>query len=488
MRSIPGYAGGKIAPAKPPSRLTCEELQRKFANRSSKFWAEQRSNLNLVARSRKIDREIYTELKTELRDILVLGILNYPQTLANIGITSEMSLEEKKSELDLNKIFNPSEEEKKFLSKCALNAIKARKQNWQWRISQEAQEKQEEGWHPFFVTLTVDPKKTGPGKKYESPEELWRKGREWQLFVRSLAKMVADVMEVPPPNKPPYTPQSEFVTYAGVIEHGKSREHHHGHFIIWLRAIPPHWGVDPNLGRSPETSTNNECLPMRTFWEWSQPSRSTCHYFRTVNDIWKTEYKFCNPVVKDEKTGKIAPMRIAPAYVAGAYITKYLQKEHKQWKHRMKATRNLGMTRLKSIMRQLPEQVIEALSWRPEKSSTNTSLMTIHSVPLGLLRSEAKQIHFYNQWRARRLDFQDLTRNSSESFRKMLISVQAGARPHRMSSSDFYEWVSKHLPDQKGYSKSRLLAAHALMAGFYPRRKSTPKDHTQLGGNQIGYT
>ena len=81
---------------------------------------------------------------------------------------------------------------------------------------------------------------------------------------------------------------------------------------------------------------------MRTFWKWSSPDLSPALYFRTIGDIWEKAYNFVLPL----KDGR--PMKISIPRVAGHYITKYLSKEHKEWHHRMKATRNLGMKTLKA--------------------------------------------------------------------------------------------------------------------------------------------
>ena len=462
-------------------------MDQSTVNKHRSYWETMRNNLHLVNKA-EIDESTINIIRAELSDILDSGILTYPQTLSQLGIEPGMSLIEKKEELGIKKITRQKTfEEKKFLEDCAVKAHVCRQSNWAWRIAEEAEQKQKDGWHPFFVTLTVDPKKT-------DPEKLWREGREFRKYIRRLVNIVCDELGHPPAHKRvirnkkiiwDYRRESDYVTYAGVIEHGKSRAHHHGHFIIWLRRIPASWTSCPNAGiRNPANRTKNICLPMCTYWNWSGHCPETgkplspALYFRTVGDIWETKYNFVLPL----KDGK--PMKVSTTRVAGVYITKYLSKEYKEWHHRMRATRNLGVVRLKKIIKQMLPTVVEALTWRAESSSLNNSLMMTHTVPLGLLRSEAKQINFLNMYKAKRLDLTRLLRSNYGIFSKMLWSVRNGQRPDRMDSSDYFDWVGRLLPAQEGYCKKKLIAAHCAIANYYPVERRMPPP-TKLGGNEI---
>ena len=487
---------GKRSKAKSKkSKLTLDEIQEKFSRKSAAYWAQMRTNLKLAHRSEYVSEATIDAIRSELSDILDSGILSYPQTLEEVGISPGMKLEEKKVQLGIDpKKYVHSEDEKKFLKAMENMAEVSRKSNWSWRIGEEAEEKQRNKWHPFFVTLTVDPQKCDgverilrSGRKlqpYESPEELWKKGREFRRYIRDLATMVAREVGDNPPHKPPYKPEYDYVTYAGVIEHGKSREHHHGHFIIWLRAIPSGWKLCPNRGiRDKSKRTKNECLPLRTYWPWSLPGLSPALYFRSVSDVWSTEYRFALPL--DERTGE--PMRVSTPRVAGNYITKYLSKEHKQWHHRMKATRNLGKKKLRQILRETDSSVVKALTWRALSSKLNLLLMQIHTVPLGLLRSEAKQQDYLNQFKHKNLDLTELLTSNYDVFTRMLTSVQNGARPDRMDSLEFYDWLAGLLHGQKGYCEVKQICAHTYIGQEYPPIKKVTQ-HVKLGGNEIGYT
>lgn len=461
-----------------------DDIQRGFANKSRDYWASMRTNIGLMSRSDIVDCNAIEMLREELKDILDSGILTYPHTLQQYGLKPGMSLDERKKQF---RIFSEPRYRHKYedlmLQDLAQKAELSRKTNWSWRVGEEAKEKQALGWHPFFVTLTIDPKKAT--QMNTDPKTIWSEGREFRKYIRRLVNIVCKELGHKPAHKPPYRPESDYVTYCGVIEHGKSREHHHGHFIIWLRAIPASWRVCPNKGIAPEYRTRNECCRMSTEWKWSSydpatgKSLSPSLYFRSVGDVWETQYNFALPL----KDGK--PMKVSTPRIAGSYITKYLSKEHKEWHHRMKATRNLGMNTLKRKLRELPPVVVEALTWRAKESSLNLSLMRTHSVPLGLLRSLAKQEHYLNQFRSRQLDLKTLLTVNTEIFIKMLSSARLGARPDRMDSSEFYDWVGKLLPDQIGYSRQRLITAHAALSTTFKPEKNVVQ-HVKIGGNNIG--
>jgi hypothetical protein len=444
-----------------------------------------------------VDENLIDKLRNELGDILDSGILSYPETLSQVGLQPEMTLQERKKILEVDSSYTYREDEKVFLKDMANKAISMRKANWTWRISEEAEEKNKLGWYPFFVTLTIDPKvcdgkerkvKSFFGKErvlpgYTDPKDIWTEGREFRRYIRDLADVVCTEMGHKL-CRHSNVPESEYVTYAGVIEHGKSRQHHHGHFVIWLRSIPSRWRVCPNAGIiRPENRVNNTCAPMCTLWPWSVPRLSPALYFRTVNDVWEREYNFVLPL--NPKDGN--PLKVSVPRVAGFYITKYLQKGHKEWKHRMKATRNLGMNRLKKVISRLSQEKVEALTWRPENSDLNLSLTRTHSAPLGLVRSLAKQRLYLLKFLQNQMDLKMLLTSNSDAYKMMLSSVRSGARPDRMHSSEFFDWIGQFLPEEEGYCRDKLIKAHSSLVLYFPPQ-SRDVNHVKIGANKRGYT
>ena len=456
------------------------EVKLASPNYVSQYWAQQRTNAQLLSRSETPESTLDAYL-AELEHILESSILIYPQTLLDLDLTSDLTYKEKKEALGLS-IAPPvqSLKEKRFSEFLERKALAGRKAAWNWRIAQEVEEKQKAGWYPFFVTLTLDPSLVE--KEYESTLDFWQKGREWRRWLRSLVKVVCDELGHPPAHKRtklwPYRPESNYLTYVGVIEHGKSREHHHAHVLVWLREIPDSWKQDPNRYiANPKKRINRRCRELETKWKWSRSGLSPANYFRCKGDVWSM-LGHGYPV--DEKTGK--PVIVGGPRQAASYVTKYLQKEHKEWKHRIKATRNLGMLTIKKQIEKLDNQTVEALTYRPENQNHLHSVSMIHGVPVGLVRSIATQIDFSRKLKSEKLSYQDLMNSNCGVYIKMLKSVQDGARPDRMHSLDFYDWVCRHLPGQKGYSKDRLIEAHEKLRELFPR-KNIHINSIVLGGN-----
>ena len=156
-------------------------------------------------------------------------------------------------------------------------------------------------------------------------------------------------------------------------------------------------------------------------------------------------------------------------------------------KHRVRATRNLGMNPLKQKLWEMSPDLLEALTWRPINSRLHHFLNSIHSVPLGLLRSEAKLILFYRNFLSGLLDYQKVMKRSCNGYQKMLSSVRTGQRPSKMPSGDCYDWVSQHLHVPAEYCERTMLQAHQLLSEQFPR-DTVRVTSTVFGGNQIGST
>jgi len=208
-------------------------------NKAMQFWATMRSTNHLFQKSNLPTESDKAQLENQLRDILGKRKITYPQTLRRYGIGHETPYETKKILLGVDFQGHNQEyiiNEIKFLQFMNNKASQAQKGNWSWRIKQEAEQKQEAGWYPFFVTLTIDPKKCDGRQHYDynqlelpiynSPRELWEKGREFRKYIRRLANVAALELGHPPPHKKNkqfgYRPESDYITYAAVIEHGKS--------------------------------------------------------------------------------------------------------------------------------------------------------------------------------------------------------------------------------------------------------------------------
>ena len=450
--------------------------------RVEQFWAEMRSTAYLFSQSVLPTSEQATQLISELGDILGKRIITYPSVFKEFGIGATTTYKQKKMLLGLDREVDHVEfnaNEIRFVRFMLNKAADTRKANWCWRITQEAEQKQEDGWYPFFVTLTVDPKQT-------DPEKLWKEGREFRKYIRRLVNVVCSELGHPPAHKKTkefgYRPESDYLTYAGVIEHGKTQEHHHAHIMIWMREIPSNWKVDPNGGRLPQYRTERECRHMRQYWPWAIASQKPALYFRSKGDIWS---KLGHVTPNDKETGK--PIKINPVAAVGNYVTKYMQKGNKIWHHRMKCTRNLGMQKIQRLINSLDQKTLEALSWKPKTSHQLRSVSSIHSVPQGIIRSLAKRKIFAIRYQSESMDLRTLMKTNYAHYRKMLRSVRDGARPDRMPSAEFYDWVQSFLPEETGYCEERLLDSHRLLGYDFPRGIFAVPP-TVIGANEIGFT
>lgn len=448
--------------------------ERTAANKAAAYWAQRRTDLTLMERSTKCTDLDISALEEELTHILELGNLIYPPTLERIGLEPNLSYSERRARLGLRATeYAPTRHEIDFHHRMKELTTNARQAEWKWRIANHAEEYQALGWYPFFITLTVDPNR-------HDPEQIWKEGRAFRKYIRSLVNIVCKELGHAPAHKT-NTPESCYVTYVGVVEHGKSRQHHHGHFLVWMREIPASWKRCPNapIG-NPQARNRRECLQLRPYWKYSLPGLSKALYFRSIGDIW-SRLGFCHPL----KDGK--PVKIGTPRQSGGYVTKYLGKDHKEWRHRVKATRNLGKHKLLKLMQTLPAGTVEALTWRPLLSSQNHLVKMTHTVPLGLLRRTAKQERFFRDFRERSMDLKTLISKATVGFQRMLGSVRAGVRPERMPLPEFYDWVSAHLPATTGYCDKRLIEAHELLRELFPVDRRTP-ERVSIGGNVSGYT
>ena len=474
--------------------------------KEEQFWAEMRSTAYLFNKGMYATPIRRLRLQQQLGDILGKRITIYPPVFRELGITEETPYRIKRE--ILTRSFDqppPDHSEVRFAVFMANKAAQAAKANWSWRITQEAEQKQLDGWYPFFVTLTVDPKKCcgqvhefkGRQVSYNSVQELWTTGREFRIYIRNLARMVAQLEGHPPPHKAErgygYRPESDYVTYAAVLEHGKTQEHHHAHLMLWLKNIPSHWKIDPNEGRLPGYRYERECVPLRTYWPWCIESQKPALYYRTKGDIWSTlghvtptdgrkETKNGTP---NKNYGK--PIKINSVEAVGNYVTKYMQKGTKAWHHRMKCTRNLGLKKIHETIQSLELSQLVPLSWKPKNSSQLHSVSLIHSVPQGLLRSIAKRKIFSLQWEDRLLELTTLMKTNYDHYTRMLKSVRDGARPDRMPSLEFYDWVQSFLPVEKEYCETRLMESHELLREKFPKPVIKINPIVQ-GGNNIGFT
>jgi len=446
------------------------------ANKVRKYAAEMRTNIELMRKSRVVSAIDLHQSHNEVLHNLEQTFLNYPNAMSK-HIPPNTPLAERKNLLEIE--FKPREfdEDVYKFEKMTQEAARLQRQaNWVWRVGQAAERFDHYNWFPFFITLTLDPTKVEE-RLGITTEQFWKETNHYTKWKRDLADLSARLMGHKLPRHSGIS-ESQYAQFFGVLEHGASREHHHMHVLVWLRAIPESWKKCPNAHiRTPEFRKNQRCLPLETYWPWANPKNRPALYFRHINDIW-SRHGFCTPILK--KTGKA--LNLYPAHRAGSYCAKYLGKDTKEWNHRVRATRNLGLQWIIDLMCRIHTRRLEALTWRPRSYNLSISLQTTHTVPHALVRSLAKSILFSREWVEKSLNWEQVMDQRYDGFLQMLMSVRNGAKPHRMGLRQRYDFATEHLPEPSGYCEKRLTAAHKSLAFI------SPVNHVRQRTSMIGNT
>jgi hypothetical protein len=330
-----------------------------------------------------------------------------------------------------------------YLSEGAADARKAK---WCYRLGTANAELLEAGWYPFFVTLTA----TEYPWPYRSKEELFQ-SRALELYRRRLCDeaIKACGVSIREGRKDP----SAFFRYSMVIEHGKSRSHHHSHMLCWFRDVPESWKVDPNLGR--DDARYHECFLAKRFWPYGW---CTFDYFRCQGDPW-SELGFVVPA-------KVKSLR--SPYKAGAYLMKYMKKEDKQWSHRMKTTRNLGLESLRKFVQTMDNKSLRIVTQVPRSYVVKRKMSEKCNVPLCLLRSEARREIWERLWISTR-SIELRTLRSYNIYKAMRASVAKCLRPWELSLPERHAWLLRCLdPASVARCDREWVDVHDLVCSEFP--------------------
>jgi hypothetical protein len=402
-------------------------------------FAKIRTDLAMLDRSSTINDDERHAIKTDIwsdlaelfeGDLGPSNIIYPPPSLDRIGVTADMSYDQKKALFGLNdRCSKGTSAERRFQRYLQDNAAASLSQNWIWRLGEAAEELKE--WYPFFVTLTVDP------KRYDS-EALWKDGTAWRNYVRQLA-VVAMKASGLSRSEIKKTSNRDYLQYMATIEHGKSGHHNHCHAIVFLKNIPDTWKRDPNGHR--QRAVNRRCPPLETYWPYCDPQQRPALYFWFLGCKWqKLGHKI--PLLKNGEG-----LKLLPATCAGAYCAKYMAKEKKQWFHRVKATHKLGLSRITKHLSTMALEHLEMLARRPPTYELNLIRQKILTVPSGLLKSLTK-IEIYKRT-YRNMSLKELIEVRPSAYGAMLKSVNNGLKPWRMASKELYDWLLSVLPPEK---------------------------------------
>lgn len=306
---------------------------------------------------------------------------------------------------------------------------------WQWRCEEAARAALADGWYIMFGTYTVDPKITD-SMGLASRDDLWKKTPAWDRFVKRFKTETADACgygRKPAKWPPGYT----FFQYFAVVEHGASREHPHVHALWFCKEIPEHWKTDPNEGLPESLRFETDIRPASALWPYGREKRTIG---LLVGGSWFAE-NWDPPI--DERTGKL--YRIGTVAAVAAYVGKYMTKgETKQWNHRVKATKSLGLGRLISALERTESKaMLMLLSKRPAEYKVALQLQSMTAVPLALVREKSKRelqrrLHFSRTPQARGLLRKIWAKKKSTFYFDFMNSVKDGQPPWKLSKEQRY--------------------------------------------------
>lgn len=318
----------------------------------------------------------------------------------------------------------------------ATSQERKRANEWTFRFGEEAWHMAQLGWYGLFVTLTVDPKAHDPYEIMQNARYL----RDWRY---RMAEIVRKTLGVRPPGRGG-PPRASYFRSALVIEHGKSRHHHHCHGLIWVRALPDEWLKDPNEGRP--IPDEDEIRGFRHTWPYGE--QKSFRALRHDGDPY-TKLGWQWPLVNGRPLDRFAPESV------GCYLGKYLGKDHKQWNHRVKCTRNLGLTTLRQALEGLRLSTLWSATRRNMTLATRSGSLESR-LPTSLRRSEATRM-LISRLLVSRIGRQRMLipwamRPKDGSYSAMQESVRRGARPWSMDGEQLWEWLTDVLPPPGGRS------------------------------------
>lgn len=441
---------------------------RRAARAHEEYWTRIRSDLALCERSESVSEAymlstVGPELE-RLHDTLeydtpILGLLKqfYPPSLRRIGLEPEMSLEKRKAILGLSPKWVEEDKQIIELQRWLHAGVKKKQASWwNFRAGEAARFYGDLGWFPFFITLTVDPKR-------HDPVQLWREDKAWAKYIKTLARVSMTACGVSA-KKQRYLSNRNYIAYFGQLEHGKSGNHHHAHLLVWFRNIPDSWKMDPNWHLHGEVATNRRCPPLESFWPYCDPAQRPGIYFWHQDCVWQ---HMGHKIPVDEKSGHGLKL-LAPEF-AGGYLSKYMSKEDKPWWHEAKATHGLGLERLTRHLKQTSTKGLIQLA-RFKEPDLRHLIQTTISVPDGLLRLHAKTEIYCRTYP--KMTLEQLTQAKQKAWPEMARSVKAGLKPHRMRSEAFSLWLQDVLPQETNeYCEEAFFEAFEPFAMTFNKRR-----------------
>ena len=464
-----------------------------------KFFKERAHDIRLMEKSEAVSAPVVRQAKIELRDLFeeakcakkseptsILENYMSPEklpTFHRLGLKSDMSLQERKSALKIDpwnkdvrtpwhvQLDDNLETFRKAMTKSA----------WTFRVGQLAEEYGlNRQWFPFFVTLTVDEHRLDPTKgEYQQNKAAFMKdGRAIKEWLRQMAEvsMEADGLNWRQRQK---ARRAEYFQYVRVYEAGKTGQHLHCHILMFLKAVPQAWKIDPNANLRGSNCTERRCKAAEGYWPYAAPQNRAVMHFRFANDIWT---KLGHKWPADPVTGK--GIDVMPATASGGYLAKYMGLEEVPGK-RVGASKNAGMSGLRSFVDGLTVQELETCTANIPDFAVKAAMQHNSTVPWPLVRYLAsvrqRREAFTN------MAFDELIKPPPDYYKSMLHRTKKAEKAKAekrkpeppiwrlRTREELHNWFQECMPQERGVDPQRVADLVLKIAGQFPTaRKSSP--------------
>lgn len=447
-------------------------------NEMDKSYVFFRSSYNLLQKNKKNYKgiRILASLENLLRNSVLATTKQIQFTLKQlikIKLGPDQSYIQRKEVLGIE--YNPpggTEEEKKLQEKAAqyleAGGKKTRQQEWQFRLTHALTQTIEAGWFPLFGTYTVDPKTLPPGCL--DRDQLFKEYPIWDRFIKKVKTECAEACGYG--RRPADWPiGNTFFRYFAILEHGKSGAHPHVHVIFMMKGVPSIWKIDPNANNRHRF---NRDIPHASAL-WTHGAQRTTFGILCVGSWFTANWK--RPLDKNLK-----PVKIGAVAAVACYVCKYMQKgETKQWHHRVKATKLLGLEDLRKKIQSVPNKAnLLSMATRPSEYQLMHRLQTMTEVPLTLIRRLASlelktRLYTSSKLRAEKYLTMLWTRPPKNFYTAFMLSVEDGVRPWKMSSQERYSSCTRMLEEVPltVHCEARMTAFIKWITEHYPRRYSS---------------
>ena len=353
-------------------------------------------------------------------------------------------------------------EESAVASSFETTEVHIRRSELSSRIALEAEYRRD--WYCVFETLTL-----GPSHRWQS--EYWcREG--WYAYVQRLKRAVIGACYPDHDFRKSLLPRgvklSDCLSYACVLEPHKDGSPHL-HAIIFMRNIPRHWRIDPNVGRGrvhpglagvPVFSDQRCVSGMSSMWIDRQGysiGRTFPIAVRRTGDAWhRLGWRW--PVRKASSGDYVKIDSSSPAAI-GAYLSKYVSKSILErgevpfdfevpW--RVRATSGFGKAPLVEFLRSCPQ-------WYLRPLCTYSPVMGGYSISISLVRklAQAERLRRIKSRKSSRLAALAM-RYEAPSFHALISEARHSKVGDDGFRGSFHEWQSRPVsPPDDGISSKR---------------------------------